>query len=57
LTVSLPALGGRGVFNHNISVNWAKSGQITGRVTRQVMLSGKKQTEVANWSVDSIVTA
>lgn len=54
LTVSLPALGGRGIFAHNITVYRAKNGQVSGRATRQVTLNGKQQTEVANWSVGSI---
>ena len=54
LTVSLPALGGRGIFAHNITVYRAKNGQISGRATRQVTFNGKQQTEVANWSVGSI---
>jgi hypothetical protein len=57
LTVSLPALGGRGIFAHNITVYRAKNGQVSGRATRQVTFNGKQQTEVANWSVGSIVTA
>jgi hypothetical protein len=57
LTVSLPVLGGRGIFAHDITVYRATTGQVSGRATRQVTLNGKKQTEVANWSVGSIVTA
>ena len=54
LTVSLPALGGRGIFAHNITVYRAKNGQVSGRATRQVTFNGKQQTEVANWSGGSI---
>ena len=54
LTVSLPAVGGRGIFAHNITIYRAKNGQVSGRATRQVTLNGKPQTETANWSVGPI---
>jgi hypothetical protein len=54
LTVSLPALGGRGIFAHSITIYRAKNGQVNGRATRQITLNGKRQTETASWSVGSI---
>jgi hypothetical protein len=54
LTVSLPTLGGRGVFAHNIAVFLAKSGQVTGQVSREVTMNGRLQTETANWKIGPI---
>jgi hypothetical protein len=53
-TVSLPVLGGRGIFAHGMTVYRAKNENVSGRSSRQVTLNGKQQTETVNWSVVSV---